>query len=248
MIPVLYVLGLVSTILLQTTLLNQAEIGGVKPDIALITVYLVGLFGGEVRGVMVGLALGYLTDLMSAGSWGVHLATKATLGLLAGRLGRTLLNVQAAVTGFIIALCSLFQGTVFLIVSLFTSDPENLSGVLGYIVLPQAVYDGILGGVIFWFISAKFQPRPSTAQVWFNHPALSSLGDGFFSKHGKSLDSQGGAPEPEAAPPKDSAGLSMGQAKTGSPPRSDAGGGPQARTRQKDSHAAQHPGGARQPS
>jgi rod shape-determining protein MreD len=176
--PLLYIFGALSIILLQTTLLNFTTIMGIKPDLALIVVYFVGLVGGEIRGAMTGLALGFLMDLMSGGVWGIHLATKSTLGFLAGLLGRTLLNVKVVFTGVIISLCSIVQGLIFLLVSYVTIAPENPGALLGHTILPQAIYDGVVGCGIFWFLSGRFTPRQSTAHGWLKSPALSTLGRG----------------------------------------------------------------------
>lgn len=176
--PILYVLGIIGVILLQTTLLNSITIMGIKPDLALIVVYFVGLFGGEIRGAVTGLALGYLMDLLSGGGWGIHLATKPTLGFLAGRLGRTLVNVKVVFTGMIISLCSVVQGLIFLLVSYFIMAPENPVALLSHTILLQAIYDGVVGSSLFWFLSGRFTPRQSTAHGWLKSPALSSLGGG----------------------------------------------------------------------
>ncbi|MCI0529844.1 MAG: rod shape-determining protein MreD [Nitrospira sp.] len=176
--PILSIIGIIGIILLQTTLLNSIAIMGIKPDLALIAVYFVGLFGDEIRGVMTGLALGYLMDLMSGGVWGIHLATKPTLGFLAGLLGRTLVNMKVVFTGVIISLCSVVQGLIFLLVSYFTMVPENPVALLSYTILPQAIYDGVVGSGLFWFLSGRFTPRQSTAHGWLKSPALSALGSG----------------------------------------------------------------------
>jgi rod shape-determining protein MreD len=175
--PILYVLGIIGIILLQTTLLNFITIVGIKPDLALIVVYFVGLFGDEIRGVVTGLTLGYFMDLLSGGVWGIHLVTKSILGFLAGLLGRTLVNVKAVFTGMIISLCSAVQGLIFLLVSYFIMTPENPWTLLSHTILLQAIYDGVVGGGVFWFLSGKFTPRQSTAHGWLKSPALSSLGN-----------------------------------------------------------------------
>lgn len=172
---VLHILGLICIILFQTTFPEELTFSGIKPDLALIVVYLVGLIGGEGQGVGAGLILGYLMDLMSGGEWWIHLATKPTLGLLAGLLGRTLVNINVIFTGVIIALCSIIQGFIFLLVSHLTSEPENLWAFLSHIIFPQAIYDGLMGIGLFWFLSERFLPKQSTAQVWLKSPALSAM-------------------------------------------------------------------------
>jgi rod shape-determining protein MreD len=176
--PIFYFLGIPSLILFQTTLIESITIMGIKPDLTLIAVYFVGLVGGEVRGVLAGLALGYLMDLMSGGVWGIHLATKSTLGFLSGLLGRTLVNMKGVFTGVIIAFCSLVQGLIFVLVSSFISEPESVTVLLTHTLLPQAIYDGVVGSAVFWFLSRRFSPKPSTAHGLLKNPALSALGSG----------------------------------------------------------------------
>jgi rod shape-determining protein MreD len=176
--PALYVLVFIALILAQTTLLEQATIVGIKPDLSLIVVYFWGLFGGEVRGVMAGLSLGYLMELMSGGIWGIHLVTKPALGFISGVLGRTLVNVSIVFTGVIIGFCSLIQGLIFLLVQTLTADPGNIAVFLSHVILPQALYDGVVGSSLFWLLSERFLPTRSTALGQLKNPALSALARG----------------------------------------------------------------------
>lgn len=171
--PFYYTLGVISLILIQTTLLEHFSIAGTKPDLALLAVYFVGLLAGEGPGVMTGLALGYLTDLMSGGVWGTHLASKALLGFLAGFLGRTLLNVKAIFTGVIIALCSIFQGLILLTVWTLTGELPSFTASLTHTILLQALYDGALGMIVFLVLSRRTQRRETPTESWLTHELFS---------------------------------------------------------------------------
>lgn len=168
------ILGILLLILFQTTLLEKVAILGIKPDLPLIAVFLIGLFWGEVKGVVSGLGLGYLMDLMSGGIWGIHLITKSVLGFLAGIMGRTLINMKVMFIGILIALCSLCQGLIFLLVSSFSTSSEGASFLLSHTVLPQALYDGILGGGLFGILYRRYFSRQNMAQEWLKSPGLSS--------------------------------------------------------------------------
>ncbi|MBI3802357.1 MAG: rod shape-determining protein MreD [Nitrospirae bacterium] len=78
----------------QTLLLEQIKIGGIKPDLALILVYCFGWAGGEVRGLLWGVALGGLVDFFSIGLLSVNFFLKMVIGFTVGMLGRSLLNLS----------------------------------------------------------------------------------------------------------------------------------------------------------
>lgn len=72
---------------LQTTLLPHLSVWNIKPDLGLVAAALVGLFAGELEGLLVGLAIGWVLSLFSAGELWFSLLTNGGVGLLAGFLG-----------------------------------------------------------------------------------------------------------------------------------------------------------------
>src|SRR4026208_1232985 len=73
---------------LQTTLLPHLSVWNIKPDLGLVAAALVGLFAGELEGLLVGFALGWVLNLFSAGELWLSLLTNGGVGLLTGFLGR----------------------------------------------------------------------------------------------------------------------------------------------------------------
>jgi rod shape-determining protein MreD len=99
----------------QTLLLEKIEIGGVKPDLALVLVYCLGWAYGEVQGLLWGVALGGLIDLFSIGLLSVNFILKATIGFTIGMLGRSFLNLSLfwnLLIFFFISLLHDFIGTL----------------------------------------------------------------------------------------------------------------------------------------
>lgn len=78
----------------QTLLLDAIQIGGVKPDLALILVYCFAWAGGEVRGLLWGVALGGLIDLFSIGILSVNFFLKMIIGFIVGMLGKSFLALS----------------------------------------------------------------------------------------------------------------------------------------------------------
>lgn len=99
----------------QTLLLEEIQIAGVKPDLALILVYCFSWAKGEIHGLLWGVALGGLIDLFSVGLLGVNFILKTTIGLTIGMLGRSFLNLSLlwnVLIFFFISILHDFLGTL----------------------------------------------------------------------------------------------------------------------------------------
>ena len=69
-----------------------------------------GLFAGELEGLLVGLAIGWVLNLFSAGELWLSLLTNGGVGLLAGFLGRQVSQVTSISLGVGLLLVSLASG------------------------------------------------------------------------------------------------------------------------------------------
>src|SRR5689334_22672671 len=101
------VLGLV---LLHTTLLPHVSIWGIRPVLGLVASAMIGLIGGEWEGLAVGLAIGWVLNMYSAGDVWLSLLTKGGAGLLAGLLGRQVAQVTPILLCVGLLLLSLAAG------------------------------------------------------------------------------------------------------------------------------------------
>ncbi|MGH7216702.1 MAG: hypothetical protein ACREIG_05655 [Nitrospiraceae bacterium] len=95
---------------LQTTLLPHLSVWNIKPDLGLVAAALVGLFAGELEGLLVGLAIGWVLSLFSAGELWLILLTNGGVGLLAGFLGKQVSQLTSISLGVGILLVSLATG------------------------------------------------------------------------------------------------------------------------------------------
>lgn len=140
-----YVTLVLLVIPVQIVLLDRISIAGIRPDLALVAVCLIGLYRSEVETVLAGLAMGFAQDLFSGGAlWG-NLCLKPVLGLMAGLARRNLVNLTWA---FVLALMlglSLLSGSVMYLLKSFTGSGANFFLAARGIILPQACYDAVLG-------------------------------------------------------------------------------------------------------
>jgi len=88
------ILIFLSIIPIQTTLLENLRVAGVKPDLALVFVFVQGWLRGEKAGLYWGLALGGLTDFFSIGVLGLGFALKGVVGSISGLLGGSFLHLS----------------------------------------------------------------------------------------------------------------------------------------------------------
>ena len=140
---------------LQTTLLPHLSVWNIKPDLGLVAAALVGLFAAELEGLLVGLAIGWVLSLFSAGELWLSLLTNGGVGLLAGFLGRQVSQVTAISLGAGVLLVSLASG-LLAAMSFKGFDMAQMWWMVQSIVFPQACFDGVMGAGFYWLLSRRF--------------------------------------------------------------------------------------------
>ncbi|HEY5649763.1 MAG TPA: rod shape-determining protein MreD, partial [Nitrospiria bacterium] len=160
--PWFFAAALLFLIPLQTTLMDLVSINGVKPDLGFLFVYFTGFFLGIRKGMLCGAGIGLLYDLFSGGPFGMNLAAKASAGLGAGILGRFFINTGGpAKMGLILGL-SVFSGVVAFLFHQATWGGWELGHVFQWTILPESLYNSILGGLVYWLASGRMGLRPRT--------------------------------------------------------------------------------------
>ena len=146
------ILGLVP---FQVTALNYASIAGIRPDLAVVATFLIGFLGGEVEGLLMGVLLGCIQDLFSAGTLWVNLITKGLIGILAGLLGRHLANATPVTVFAFLFVLSLLAGSTTAVWIRVEEDLTGVSQVIQGVVLPQALFDAALGTLVYWVMPGR---------------------------------------------------------------------------------------------
>ena len=140
---------------MQTTLLPHLTVWNIKPDLRLVAAALIGLFAGELEGLLVGLTIGWVLNLFSAGELWLSLLTIGGVGLLAGFLGRQVSQVTPFSLGGMLLLVSLVSGLLAAI-NFKGLDISQMWWMVESIVVPQACFDGAAGAGIYWLLSRRF--------------------------------------------------------------------------------------------
>lgn len=144
----LYIGLVIFLVPLQTILLPHATVWGIKPDMGLLAAGFIGLLAGELEGMLMGVAIGWVLSVFSAGELWLNVLTKGGVGLLAGLLGRQVSHVTPALVGVGLLLISLLTGVAAVLTF------RNIEGVMAWqmfqsIVLPQACFDATVGAALY---------------------------------------------------------------------------------------------------
>lgn len=157
--PRVYLMALLLIIPVQAALFSPLSVAGVKPDLPLALIYIIGLLTGPTEGSLAGMGIGLIQDISSASLLGVTGFTRGLLGLGAGFLGRRVLDIASPSNIVFLAAFSLIEG---IIISLFM---QVFYGAVPFLslfftrMLPQALYTSLLGALILGFISRKHVTR-----------------------------------------------------------------------------------------
>jgi hypothetical protein len=139
---------------LHTTLLPHISLWGIKPDLGLVAAALVGLMAGELEGLIVGLAIGWVLNMYSAGDLWLSLVTNGGAGLSAGLLGRHVAQVTPMVWCIGLLALSLLGGMLTVFTMRGPTDTDSWWMVQS-IALPQACFDAVVGTGLFWMVSQR---------------------------------------------------------------------------------------------
>jgi rod shape-determining protein MreD len=153
--PLVYFTILLFIIPVQAGLFEPLSLGGIKPDLALVLIYVIGLLTGPMEAVLAGMAIGLFQDIGSASFIGLSGLTRGLIGLSAGLLGRRVLDLTSPSNGIFLAAFSLLEGIcIALFLQLVYGSVPFFSFLAGRAV-PQALYTGALGAVLLQFMSGR---------------------------------------------------------------------------------------------
>jgi len=142
--PYVYALILMLIIPFQSTLLNSISIFGIKPDLALSVLFIIGLLTGPVEAALAGISIGLVQDIGSASLFGFSGLTRGLVGLGAGLLGTRVLDITNPVIVLFLAIFSLVEG---IFISLFlqaTYGAVPFFTIIAGRLVPQAIYTSAL--------------------------------------------------------------------------------------------------------
>lgn len=151
---IIWFISITALIAFQGSVLNPFVLHGIRPDFMLIAVYFMGLVYGDVSGGIGGAVIGFIMDIISGGPVYYNIFTKFFSGYLAGVIERWVQHHGFILHTGVLFLLSLAQSVIVLIAYIFLGTiqfPDDLF----YIAIPQAVFDGLAGGVVYLLLFRK---------------------------------------------------------------------------------------------
>ncbi|MGC1454381.1 MAG: rod shape-determining protein MreD [Nitrospirota bacterium] len=153
--PLVYFTILLLIIPVQASLIDSLSLGGIKPDLALVLLYIIGLLTGPTEAALAGMAIGLVQDVGSASFIGFSGLTRGLIGFSAGLLGRRVLDLASRSNSIFVAAFSLLEGIfIAFFLQMFYGSVPVVSLMAGRI-LPRALYTGVLGAVLLKLIVRK---------------------------------------------------------------------------------------------
>jgi rod shape-determining protein MreD len=142
-------------------LASLLSVGDVVPDIPLIAVVMLALRRGPEFGCLAGFVSGLFQDVSTGGLIGVQALTKTLVGFAIGASGSRLSVTSPLVQVPGLVLLTLAEGLArFALLQMFRF-PAAFGELMAYQVLPQALYNGLLGAAVVFVLAASEYLRPS---------------------------------------------------------------------------------------
>ena len=153
--PLVYFTILLLIIPVQAGLLEPLSLGGIKPDLALALLYIIGLLTGPREAALAGMAIGLVQDIGNASFIGFSGLTRGLIGLSAGLLGRRVLDLTSPSNSIFLAAFSLLEGIFSALLQQMFYGSVPLFSLIAGSILPQALYTGVLGAVLLKLTGSK---------------------------------------------------------------------------------------------
>ena len=147
---VLQLIVCVATIVAQATFSPWLSINNVYPDLCLLLACLAGFLSHEYKGLLIGLTVGLLQDLLTPGGIGLNMILKGLAGSLAGMTTHAVSTVTSGAVAIVTLVLSLVTGLVSLLVTYPTLGGTEAFHLVAWILVPQALYHSLLAAGIFW--------------------------------------------------------------------------------------------------
>lgn len=123
---------------LSLVLESKTTVFGIAPNLTVLIIYIVGLRGGEGRGLLMGAVIGAISDSLAGNMLGPAFLGKATAGYLAPRLTKGFFHWTPAFGIIALAVVTAADGVIeFITLTVFDTMPAP-AGRAAVIILGQA--------------------------------------------------------------------------------------------------------------
>lgn len=146
----------VVNVILESTLFQFMRIYGIKPDFSIMIIVAYAIMRGSSYGAFTGLGIGLLIDTMYGRVMGINALSYMVTGYIIGQAHENVFK-DSIIPPFIFNLIAIiiFQHS-FILLSYFSNDFPSIGIPYIYmllkVILPQALYNAVVGSVVYRLI------------------------------------------------------------------------------------------------
>lgn len=146
----------VLNVILESTLFQYMRIYGIKPDFSIMIIVSYAILRGSTYGAFAGLGIGLLIDILYGRVMGINALSYMVTGYIIGQAHENVFK-DSIIPPFIFNLIAIiiFQHS-FILLSYFSNDFPSIGVQYGYmlfeVILPQALYNAVVGSIVHRFI------------------------------------------------------------------------------------------------
>lgn len=143
--------------LLQTTILNGIAIAGVKPNVIILIIVLIGYRYGKIPGILMGFFTGLLLDLAEGGYIGYYALIYILLGYFCGFSRKLYHKDYNLIPLILIGLSDFSLNFAIYISSFLVRNRLDFIYYLFRIILPELIYTMIISIFLYRLIDSLFK-------------------------------------------------------------------------------------------
>jgi rod shape-determining protein MreD len=145
-----FLFGLLACAMAQSVLLTPFTLGGIRPDLFLLLVFLFSQRVSPEVATVLGFLIGLCQDGLSGGPLGLRAFTDSLLGFLASRLSHHMYTDRPLAVFWLLLVGSAGAGCITLALLSFFLGPPSLVPVFLFVIAPEALYTAAIGLLILW--------------------------------------------------------------------------------------------------
>ena len=135
--------------LIQTTIFNKIAIAGIKPNVLIILIVLIGYKHGKIPGMMMGFFMGLFLDLNESEYIGYYAVIYLTIGYLVGFSNNFYNSYYTFIPVALIGASDFVLDFLIYITGFLLRNKLDLPYYMMRIILPEVLYTMIIAAVLY---------------------------------------------------------------------------------------------------
>lgn len=162
------VLGLliVLNFILESTIFQYTRILGIKPDFTIMLITSYAIMRGSIYGGCIGFLSGLLNDLIYGRAFGINALSYMVTGYIIGQSQENVFKDSYIPPIIFNVIAVLIYHNLFYLVTYFSKTNISYTHALFNIMIPQSIYNGILGPFVYRFIYRLDEKRFMNKKIY----------------------------------------------------------------------------------